>query len=221
MKHNLPEKGAVVQKDMETFAVKAHMPGGFTTPDELRRVADVSEKYHVRTLKITGAQRVALIGIDEDQLDNVINDLGSLAGGAIGLCVRYVKMCPGASCCKRGWRVSQDIGMKMDQRYHGLQVPWKSKMGVSGCQNDCSEVCIKDLGLIGTQRGWKVMVGGNGGSQPRFAQVLVDDVPSDEEALEVVGKVVEWFDSKARKCRIGKIVEEMGIDVFRKEVLGI
>ena len=219
MKHNLPEKGAVLQRDLETYAVKAHMPGGFTSPAALRKVADVAERYNVQALKITGAQRIALIGLPEEQLDDVNKDLGELAGGAVGLCVRYVKICPGATWCKRGWRISTDIGMEMDKRYHGMPIPWKFKMGVSGCQHDCSEVCIKDLGLIATPRGWNVLAGGNGGSQPRFAKLLVEDVPTDDEALEVVGRIVSWFNDKDRKSRIGKIIEEMGVETFRKEVL--
>ena len=219
MKHNLPEKGAVLQRDMETFAVKAHMPGGFTSPAALRAVADVAERYNVQTVKITGAQRIALIGITEDLLDDVNKDLGELSGGATGLCVRYVKICPGATWCKRGWRLSIDIGKKMDERYHRMQVPWKFKMGVSGCQHDCSEVCIKDVGLIATPRGWNIMCGGNGGSQPRFAKLILEDVPTDEEALESVERVVSWFNLTDRKCRIGKFVEEMGVEKFRKEVL--
>lgn len=218
MKHNLPEKGAVLQGDMETYAVKAHMPGGFTSPAALRAVADVADRYNIQTVKITGAQRIALIGLPENLLDDVNRDLGELAGGATGLCIRYVKICPGATWCKRGWRVSVDVGMKMDERYHRMQIPWKFKLGVSGCQHDCSEVCIKDLGLIATPRGWNVLTGGNGGSSPRFAKTLLEDVPTDEEALEVVERVVAWFNSIDRKCRIGKLIDEMSLESFRKEV---
>jgi NAD(P)H-nitrite reductase large subunit len=217
MKHNLPEKGAILQRDMETFAVKAHMPGGFTTPAALRKVADVVERYNIPALKITGAQRIALIGIPEELLDDVNKDLGELAGGATGLCVRYVKICPGATWCKRGWRASADIGLKMDQRYHRMQIPWKFKMGVSGCQHDCSEVCIKDLGLIATPRGWNVMAGGNGGSRPRFARLLKEDVPSDEEALDVVERIVSCFNSKETKSRLGKLIDDMGLGAFIEE----
>lgn len=218
MKHNLPEKGAVLQRDLETYAVKAHMPGGFTSPAALRTVADIAERYEVQALKITGAQRIALIGISEDRLDDINKDLGELAGGATGLCVRYVKICPGATWCKRGWRSSIEIGTKMDERYHRMPIPWKFKMGVSGCQHDCSEVCLKDLGLIASPRGWYVMVGGNGGSGPRLAQRLLEDAATDEEALEAVERVVSWFNSLNRKNRIGKIIAEMGMDAFRKEV---
>jgi NAD(P)H-nitrite reductase large subunit len=219
MKHNLPDKGAVLQRDMETYAVKAHMPGGFTSPDALRKVADVAERYNIPTVKLTGAQRIALIGIPEELLDDVNKDLGELAGGATGLCVRYVKICPGATWCKRGWRVSTDIGLKMDERYHRMQIPWKFKMGISGCQHDCSEVCIKDLGLIATPRGWNVMVGGSGGSRPRVARLLQEDVPSDEEALDIVERIVFWFNCKESKSRLGKLIDEIGLDAFKEEVL--
>jgi NAD(P)H-nitrite reductase large subunit len=219
MKHNLPEKGAVLQRDMETYAVKAHMPGGYTTPAALRKVADVAERYNVPTLKLTGAQRIALIGLHEEMLDDINRDLGEMAGGATGLCVRYVKVCPGAAWCKRGWQGTTDIGLEMDRRYHRMQIPWKFKMGVSGCQHDCSEVCIKDLGLIATPGGWNIMAGGNGGSRPRFAHLLREDIPSDEEALEVVERIVNWFNFMGKKGRLGKLIEEMGLETFMKEVL--
>lgn len=219
MKQNIPEKGAVVQRDGETFAIKVHMPGGYTSPEELRRLADVAERHGVPELKITIAQRIALIGVPEEKLDEIRADLGNLEDGATGLCIRYVKMCPGATWCKRAQWVTKDIGMELDRRYHRLKVPWKFKMSVSGCQNDCTEVCIRDLGLIGTPRGWNVMVGGNGGSRPRFAKVLLEDVPTETEALDALDKVVTWFTAMGRRCRMGKIIEEMGIEAFRREVL--
>jgi NAD(P)H-nitrite reductase large subunit len=219
MKQNIPEKGAIVQRDGETYAVKVHMPGGFTNPEELRRVADVAERYGIPEIKITIAQRIALFGIPEEKLDAIRADLGDLDEGAVGLCIRYVKMCPGATWCKRAQRVTKDIGLEMDRRYHRLKVPWKFKMSVSGCPNDCSESFIRDLGLIGGPKGWKILVGGNGGARPRMAQVLVDEVATDEEALAVVERLVSWFTAAEKKCRLGKVIEEMGIEAFRKEVL--
>lgn len=219
MKQNIPEKGAVVQRDGETFAIKVHLPGGYTRPEELRRIADVAEKHGIPEVKITIAQRIALFGVPEEKLDAVRKDLGDLEDGATGLCIRYVKMCPGASWCKRAQMVTRDIGMEMDRRYHRLKVPWKFKMSVSGCANDCCEVCIRDLGLVGTPRGWNIMIGGNGGSRPRLAQVLAADLPTDGDALALLEKVVAWFTALDRKCRIGKVVEEMGIDAIRKEIL--
>jgi NAD(P)H-nitrite reductase large subunit len=86
--------------------------------------------------------------------------------------------------------------------------------------NDCGEVCIKDVGLIGTPKGWNVMVGGNGGSQPRLSVKLLEHVPTDKEALAVVDAIVAWFEEQGRRCRLGKFIEEMGVDAFRAEVLG-
>lgn len=219
MKKDLPEKGAILQRDKETYAVKTNMPGGFTTPAELRRIADVAERFNARTIKLTGAHRIALIGLAEDKLDEVREALGELSGGATGLCVRYVKICPGATWCKRAQQVTRDIGLELHERYHRMQLPWKFKIGISGCPNDCSEVFIRDLGLIGTAKGWNLMTGGNGGAQPRIAIRLLEGIPSDKEAIEAVERIIDWFDSSERKCRIGKIIEEMGVEAFRKEVL--
>ncbi len=120
MKQNIPEKGAVVQRDGETYAIKVHMPGGYTNPAELRRVADVAERHGIPEIKITIAQRIGLFGIPEERLDAVRADLGDLGEGGTGLCIRYVKMCPGASWCKRAQQVTRDVGMEMDRRYHRL-----------------------------------------------------------------------------------------------------
>lgn len=219
MEKDMKEKGAIIQRDMETYAIKAHAPGGFVEPADLRRIADIAERFKVKAVKLTSAQRFMLIGLSKDKIDEVISELGENGTAASGLCVRYVKVCPGARHCKRGRQDSIAMGLEMDERYHGLQVGWKFKMGVSGCPNDCSEVCIKDLGLIGTPSGWTVMVGGNGGSRPRLAGKLEENVPSAEEALAIVDRVVSWFKAGGRTCRIGKVIDEIGLEKLREEIL--
>lgn len=219
MKQNILEKGAIVQRDGETFAVKVHMPGGYTNTEELRRIADTAERHGVPQIKVTNAQRICLLGIPEEKLDAIRADLGDLDEGGVGLCIRYVKMCPGATWCKQAQRITRDIGMEMDRRYHRLKAPWKLKMSVSGCPNDCCEGFIRDLALIGGPNGWKILVGGNGGEHPRMARTLVENLPTDEEALAMVGRIVSWFSAVEKKCRIGKIIEEMGIEDFQKEIL--
>ena len=220
MKKDLPERGAIVQRDKESYAIAPHIPGGLTDPATLRRIADVAERYHARAVKLTSAQRIALIGLKEEQLPEIWEALGEKPGAALGLCVRSVKICPGTDFCKRGQQDSVALGRVIDTRYHGMELPWKFKMGVSGCANDCAEVCIKDVGLIGTPKGWHVMVGGNGGSQPRLAVRLLENVPTDEDALAAVERLVDWFRGGNRRCRFGKFVEEMGIDALRAEILG-
>jgi NAD(P)H-nitrite reductase large subunit len=219
MKTDQPEKGAILQRDKETYAIKTHTPGGFINPSQLRRIAEVAEKYEIQAVKMTSAQRIALIGLPEDKLDEVSADLGDIAGAATGLCVHYVKICPGATYCKRGQQNSIAIGLKMDGIFHGMKLPKKFKMGVSGCQNDCSEVCIKDVGLIGTPKGWNVMVGGNGGAVPRFAVKLAEAVASEEAAFNLIELTISWFKNKERPCRVGKIVDEIGLEGLRKEIL--
>jgi NAD(P)H-nitrite reductase large subunit len=220
MKQDILEKGAIIQRDKQTYAVAPHIPGGITTPATLRRIAEVAERYGAEALKLTSAQRIAIIGLPEEQLDAIWEALGEKPGAAIGMCVRSVKLCPGTDWCKRGQQDSVGVGLELDRRYHGMALPWKFKMGVSGCLNDCGEVCIKDVGLIGTPRGWNLMVGGNGGSQPRLSVKLVENIPADAEALALVERIVLWFKARDRRCRLGKFIEELGVEGFRQEALG-
>ncbi len=144
MKKDLVQKGAIIQRDKETYAIAPHIPGGITDAATLRKIAGVAERYGARALKLTSAQRIAIIGLPEEELDRIWAELGEKPGAAIGLCVRSVKVCPGTDYCKRGQQDSVAVGLEIDRRYHGMELPWKFKMGVSGCMNDCGEVCVKD-----------------------------------------------------------------------------
>jgi len=219
MKKDILEKGAILQRDKDTFAVAPHIPGGITNPDQLRKIANVAEKYNAQALKLTSAQRIAIVGLNEEELDAIWQDLDEPAGAAIGMCVRSIKICPGTTFCKRGQQDSVTVGLEMDKAYHGLAMPWKFKMGVSGCANDCSEVCIKDVGLIGTPKGWKVMVGGNGGAASRLSTPLAEGLDT-EQAKALVDHLVKWFIKNDQKGRLGKFIEKMGFDAFKEEVLG-
>jgi NAD(P)H-nitrite reductase large subunit len=218
MSKDILEKGAIVQRDKETFAIAPHIPGGIIDPAGLRKIADVAEKYNAKALKITSAQRIAIVGIDPDDIDNAWKDLGMKAGAAIGLCVRSVKICPGTTFCKRGQQDSVGVGLKLDEIYHGMQLPWKFKMGVSGCINSCAEPAVKDVGLIGTPKGWKLLVGGSSGVKPRLGQVLAENL-SDEDALSFIDKVVNYYIYHAKKQRLGEFIEEIGFDTFKQAIL--
>jgi len=219
-KKDIQAKGAIVQRDRQTYGVAPHTPAGIVTPEILRKIADVAEKFDAGQIKLTSAQRIALLGLQEEQLDDVWRELGIQPGAPLGLCVRSIKVCPGTDWCKRGQQDSVKLGLEVDRRYHGRQLPWKFKMGVSGCANDCAEVCLKDIGLIGTLKGWNLMVGGNGGGLPRLAKRLFQHIPSSEEALEMVDRLVAWFARQERKCRLGKLLDEVGEDHLRKVALG-
>ncbi len=209
------EKGAILQRDQETYAVAPHIPCGVVTPAALRKLADVAEKHGVAAMKITSAARIALVGLKEDQVDAVWADLGMAPGAAVGLCVRSVKACPGTTFCKRGKQDALGMGMKLDELYHGAELPGKLKMGVSGCANQCAETGFKDLGLVGLPSGWKVMVGGSGGARPRIADLLVDGL-DDDGALAMVAKLIEYFKASAKpKERFGRMIDRLGLDAVK------
>jgi len=214
------EKGVVVQRDRETYGVAPHAPCGVVTPEDLRRIADVAEKYQVQQIKITSAARVALLGIREEDVDAVWSDLGMDPGNVVGICVRSVKACPGTTFCKRGQVDSLGVGQMLDEKYHGMELPGKMKIGVSGCPNQCAETSFKDIGLIGTAKGWRVIVGGSGGTTPRIAQVLVQKLETDE-ALAMIDKVLDYYRANAKpKERLGRTIERLGLD-HMKAALGL
>ena len=215
---DLLEKGAVLQRDKETYAIAPHIPAGLVTSDQLRKLADVADKYNVSAIKITAAQRIALVGLKEDDIDSAWNDLGMKPGAAIGLCVRSIKTCPGTSFCKRGFRDSVSMGLKLDDRYHGMDLPNKLKIGVSGCPNSCADNHTRDIGLMGTPKGWTVFVGGKGGTIPRLGDRLIMNVP-DDKVLELVDEIVNIYSNNANnKQRLGSYIDSIGFDTFKSMI---
>lgn len=214
------EKGVVLQRDKKTYAIAPHTPCGVVSPEMLRQIADISEKYGAQAIKITSAARIALIGIEEEDVDSVWHDLGMEQAYLVGICVRSIKACPGTTFCKKGKQDSLSLGMKLDGKYHGMELPGKFKMGVSGCANQCAETCIKDLGLVGMPDGWRVLVGGNGGGRPRLAKELVKGLSTDE-AMDVLNKVMKYYKANARpRQRIGAMLDKMDFEEFKTAILG-
>jgi len=215
------ESGAIIQRDKQTYAIAPHLPCGVVTPEKLRKIADTAEKYNAAALKITSAQRIAIVGLKQDDIDKAWEDLQMYKGAAVGLCIRSVKACPGTTFCKRGIRDSLGMGLKLDELYHGLELPGKMKIGVSGCPNQCAETCIKDIGLVGLSRGWKILVGGNGGDLPRLSQGFAENL-DDNQALEMVAKLVSFFKNNARSHhRMGLMIEKMGGLEELKKAIGL
>lgn len=214
---DIPEKGAIIQRDNETFAIAPHIPGGIIQPAQLRKIAEVAERYG-SVLKITSAQRIAIVGIKENDLDSVWEELGMKPGAAIGLCVRSIKICPGTTFCKRGQQDSVGIGLKLDEKFHGMELPFKMKIGVSGCMNSCAESVIKDIGLMGTSKGFRLYAGGSSGVTPMLGHLITEDL-SEDEALELVDRIITFYKKINQKKRLGRIINEMGLDNFKKEIL--
>jgi len=213
------EKAAVSQRDKVTYAIAPHLPCGVVTPETLRKLADVAEKYGCAAVKVTSAARIVLVGLKEEDIDAAWEALGMAPGAAVGMCVRSVKACPGTTFCKLGQQDSLGVGLKLDDKYHGVQLPSKFKIGVSGCMNQCAETCIKDLGLIGKKKGWTVMVGGSGGAKPHLAQELTEGLTADE-ALTAIDKTIDFYRQHGNKReRLWKTIERVGIDALRAAVV--
>jgi NAD(P)H-nitrite reductase large subunit len=216
---DLLEKGAILQRDKETFAIAPHIPGGITTPAALKKIAEVAEKYNAQAVKLTSAQRIAIVGIDPAKLDEIWADLDMTPGAALGLCVRSVKICPGTTFCKRGQQDSVSLGLTIDQKYHGMELPSKFKIGVSGCPNSCAEGAIKDLGIIGSPKGYKVVIGGNAGVRPRLADTLVEAV-APEQVEELVDKIIVYYKTNAKPYeRFGSMIDRLGLETVKAAIL--
>jgi NAD(P)H-nitrite reductase large subunit len=211
------EKGVILQRDKQTYAIAPHIPCGLVTPELLERFAKIARKYAAE-LKITSAARIAFLGIKEQDVDAIWEDLGTDRGYPVGLCVRSIKVCPGKSYCRLAKQNSIEMGMKLDRKYHGMRLPSKMKMAVSGCKIQCGENCIKDVSLYGTEAGWGVMVGGMGGIKPRLAEVLVEDV-SSRQAEEIVENIIAFYKDLGKRSRIGFILDKIGIQALREAVL--
>jgi len=220
IKTDILEKGAIVQRDKKTYAIAPHIPGGIITDfSVLRKIVDVAEKHGAQALKLTSAQRIAIVGIEEDKIDDVWEDLSMDKGHAVGLCVRSIKICPATHFCKRAQQDAVSLGLELDKQYHGMELPSKFKIGISGCMNSCSESAIKDLGLIGTSKGYKILIGGNAGIKPRLADVLAENIPQ-EAVLDLVDKVVAYYKENGKKHeRIGTMIERLGLETIKQHIL--
>ena len=134
MKEDILEKGAIIQRDQQTFAVAPHIPGGFISVDQFAKIVDTAEKHNAQTLKMTSGQRIAVVGLQESDLDTFWRDVEHNIGYAIGLCVRMVKFCPGTTYCRHGKQDAMGVGMELDRSHHGRMLSAKFKIGVAGCE---------------------------------------------------------------------------------------
>ncbi|RQD91407.1 NAD(P)/FAD-dependent oxidoreductase [Methanosalsum natronophilum] len=217
MSSDILEKGAILQRDKETYAIAPHIPGGIASSELLRKLADVADKYDAAAIKVTSAQRIAIVGVKEEDLDNIWNDLGMKPGAAIGLCIRSIKICPGTTFCKRGKQDAVGLGLKLDEIYHGMELPGKLKIGVAGCINSCSEPAVKDIGLLGTSKGYNLFIGGSAGMKPRIGEIVAKDL-SEEEAMSTIERIISFYKENAKRKRLGEYVESIGMDKFKEEV---
>ncbi len=212
---------ANIQKD-GTYSVVPRMWGGLTNPTELRAIADAAEKYAVPTVKVTGGQRIDLLGIKKEDLPKIWGDLsaaGMVSGHAYGKSLRTVKTCVGSEHCRFGTQKSMEMGVDLERMLFGMWSPHKVKLAVSGCPRNCSEAGIKDVGLIGLDGGWEIYVAGNGGIKTEVAQFLVK-VDTDEEVRIYTGAFLQLYREEARYLdRTVHYVHRVGIDYIKAKIV--
>ncbi len=209
---------ANIQKD-GSFSVVPRMRGGVVTPEELRRIADAADKYEVGLVKVTGGQRIDLLGVRKQDLPDIWRDLDMPSGHAYAKAVRTVKTCVGSDFCRFGIGDSIGLGIEMESAWEGLYTPAKVKSGVSGCPRNCAEATVKDIGVVAVEGGWQVRVGGAAGAVVREADVLCT-VETRREALRVSTAFLQYYREHADyKERTYDFVPRVGLEKIREQVL--
>ena len=206
---------ANIQRD-GTFSVVPRIYGGVTSPDELRRLADVAEKYEAKMVKITGGQRIDLLGIPKTHLPDVWQELKMPSGHAYTKAFRTCKTCVGTDFCRYGVGDSVKLGIEIEKRFQGVESPHKMKLVASGCPRNCAESTTKDLGVVAIEGGkWEIYIGGAAGSRVRRGDVLCI-VDSHDDVLKFMGRFMQYYRENAKYLeRTYGFVERVGIKHVR------
>jgi nitrite reductase (NADH) large subunit len=207
---------ANIQKD-GTFSVVPRIYGGVTSPAELRRIAEVAEKHNVRMVKITGGQRIDLLGIKKEDLPKIWQDLGIPSGHAYTKAFRTCKSCVGTDFCRYGVGDSIALAQKIERRFQGIESPHKMKLATAGCPRNCSEAYVKDLGAVAIEGGkWEIYLGGAAGGSVRKGDLLCT-VNTHEEVLKYMGRFMQYYREHGKYLeRTYHFLERVGIETLQR-----
>ncbi len=219
MAENEGPKGAILQRDKETYAIVPRIPGGLAKLENFKEIVKVVEKYNIPIIKITSGHRLALVGIKGDVINDIWQELKMDVGKATELCLHYVQACPGNIVCKYGVQDSLGLGIEIEEFFLGMDLPAKVKIGVSGCPFCCGESFVRDIGILGKKKGWTLIFGGNSARRPRIGDVIAEDI-TKEEAIDLTKRFLEYYVSNGKKKeRTARFIERTGVDEFKKSVL--
>lgn len=212
----------IVQKDKETVALIPEIKFGMMTPDDLEKLAAVSRKYEIPAIKITSAQRIALVGVKPEHVESIWEELDMEPGHGLGTGLNYVQSCPGTSVCRLGQRDSLDMAERLYQTVKPLGLDVKLKIGVSGCPLQCGEGAIRDVGVFGKKAtGWTVQIGGNSGLNARIGEVLAQDL-EDDLLVDVIHRLMVYYkDNMKPKERMYRFVPRMGGVAEIRKAIGL
>lgn len=211
--------GTILQRDNRTYAIVPRTPVGLVTPENLERIASVARKYSIPVIKITSGQRFALVGIERDDVESIWNDLGMDMGKASELCLHYVQACPGTEVCTFGVQDSLGLGIQIEEFFLGMDLPAKVKIGVSGCPFCCGESYVRDIGVVGTKKGWSLIVGGSSTRRPRVGDVICEALTADE-VVPLIRRTLEYYRDNGRKReRMARFVDRIGIEELKEALV--
>ncbi|HYA43554.1 MAG TPA: NAD(P)/FAD-dependent oxidoreductase [Syntrophobacteraceae bacterium] len=217
---DIEPRGAILQRDKETYAIVPRVPVGLLTTENLDKFSLVIKKYGIPVVKIVSGQRIALVGIKGEDVEKIWGELSMEPGKAAGLCVHYVQACPGTAACTLAVQDSLGLGIRLEKLSIGGDLPAKVKIGVSGCPMTCGESFVRDIGVQGRKNGWTFIFGGNSGGRPRIGDVLAQDLTT-EQVLELAKKSLEYYQANGKKReRTARFIERTGIEAM-KTALGL
>lgn len=210
----------MTRENHKTYIVMPDMDAGMLSPEDLEKIADVVKRYNVPRTKITGAQRIAFLGIEPQQLESLQKELNTPAkpphkNGRL----HYIQACPGNTWCKYGVGDTLHLHDRLKKLELQNPLPSKVKVGISGCRMCCCESWVRDVGLVAEKNGWRFTFGGNGGGRPRIGDIVADGLTEDE-AVALIEKTLLYYSTTAQfKTRSARFMERVGIETLQKAVL--
>ena len=209
-----------IRNGRRTFAITPHIPGGFILPDDLIRIGEVAKKYK-GVLKLTSGQRILITNLKEEDLPAIWEELGMEPAVKVQNSLKNVEICP-ANYCKRSKYPTIGIGMKLSKRFHGMELPCRTKISVAGCKNACTSVYSKDIGvMVDLDKTFYITAGGSAGYYPRSADLVTKGL-SENEAFNLVQSILYYYrDTAEAGEKLGDFIDRIGIDTFREDVLNL
>lgn len=202
--------GAKLQRDGRTYAIQTRIPAGVVTPENLETIARVAKEFHIPMIKITSGQRFLLMGVQEQDIAAVRKELGDIGAASITPGVRYVQSCPGISSCKNGTQDSLSLAREISDEYAGKEFPGKIKIGISGCPRCCGESRVRDVGIMGSAKGWTIFFGGHSGFIARQGEQVATGL-SSEETRDLVRRLIGYYKTHAQpKERTSRFLDRVG-----------
>lgn len=209
-----------VKNGKRTFAITPHIPGGFIRPDDLIRIGEVTKKYK-GILKLTSGQRILITNLNQEDLPAIWEELGMEPAVRVQNSLKNVEICP-ANFCKRSKYPTVGIGMKISKKFHGMELPCRTKISVVGCKNACTSTYSKDIGvLVDLDKTFFITAGGSAGYHPRSADIITKGL-SEDEAFNLVKTILYYYNDNADPGeKLGDFMDRIGIDTFRNEVVNL